>query len=222
MTRKLNIFLVLVLVLAVSASAFANWTGTITLWDCPRWGNEEDDKFHWIKGKIAEFEASHPGVKIELVETPGLNWMKSSAWPLLVGPGRTLSPWDISGAINRSHLEQGVVEALDDYMTPEELEDFFPGALEAYTYKGKLYGIPMSMTVHVMILNLDHFEEAGVEPPENGRWTWDEFVEKAKALTFDSDGDGVDRQIWLLHLHSPRLLRSLALLLHGWRPAAGG
>ena len=93
MTRKLNIFLVLVLVLAVSASAFANWTGTITLWDCPRWGNEEDDKFHWIKGKIAEFEASHPGVKIELVETPWAELgeklsvaIAGRAWP-------TLSPW---------------------------------------------------------------------------------------------------------------------------------
>src|SRR5690606_26635704 len=120
--------------------------------------------------------ASHPGVKIELVETPWAELdeklsvaIAGRAWPDVV-------PVDISGAINRSHLEQGVVEALDDYMTPEELEDFFPGALEAYTYKGKLYGIPMSMTVHVMILNLDHFEEAGVEPPENGRWTWDEFV----------------------------------------------
>lgn len=191
MPKRMCVLTALLLVLAVSASAFANWTGTITIWDCPRWGNEEDDKFHWIKGKIAEFEASHPGVKIELVETPWAELgeklsvaIAGRAWPDIV-------PVDISGAINRNHLEQGVVEALDDYMTPEELEDFFPGALEAYTYKGKLYGIPMSMSVHVMLLNLDHFAEAGVEPPENGRWTWDEFVEKAKALTFDSDGDGV-------------------------------
>lgn len=191
MNKRLSVILVLIIVLAASASAFASWTGTITLWDAPRWGDEDDDKFHWIKAKIAEFEASHPGVNIELVETPWAELgeklsvaIAGRAWPDII-------PVDISGAINRNHLEQGVVEALDDYMTPEELDDFFPGALQAYTYKGKLYGIPMSMTVHVMLLNLDHFEEAGVEPPVDGRWTWDEFVEKAKALTFDSDGDGV-------------------------------
>jgi len=117
--KRLCVFLALLLVLAVSASTFASWTGTITIWDCPRWGNEEDDKFHWIKAKIAEFEASHPGVKIELVETPWAELgeklsvaIAGRAWPDVV-------PVDISGAINRSHLEQGVVEALDDYMTPE-------------------------------------------------------------------------------------------------------
>ncbi|HHT68725.1 MAG TPA: sugar ABC transporter substrate-binding protein [Firmicutes bacterium] len=190
MGKKLSVMLVLVLVLVTSASAFANWTGTITLWDAPRWRDENDDQFHWVKAKIAEFEALHPGVKIELIETPWAELgeklsiaIAGRAWPDIV-------PVDISGAINRTHLEQGVVEALDAYMTEEELEDFFPGALQAYTYKDKLYGIPMSMTVHVMLLNLDHFEEAGVEPPVDGRWTWDEFVEKAKALTFDSDGDG--------------------------------
>ncbi|HHY09806.1 MAG TPA: extracellular solute-binding protein [Firmicutes bacterium] len=189
--RKANLLLVLFLLLAVSSTAFANWQGTITLWDAPRWPDAEDDKFHWIKKKIAEFEELKPGVKIELIETPWAELgdklavaIAGRAWPDIV-------PVDISGAINRNHLEQGVVEALDDFFTAEELDDFFPGALEAYTYKGKLYGVPMSMTVHVMLLNLDHFEEAGVEPPVNGQWTWAEFVEKAKALTFDSTGDGV-------------------------------
>lgn len=191
MVKKLNLLLVVLLVLVLSASAFAEWKGTITLWDAPRWGNEDNDKFHWVKAKIAEFEELHPGVNIELIETPWAELgeklsvaIAGRAWPDIV-------PVDISGAINRNHLEQGVVEPLDAFMTPEELEDFFPGALQAYTYKDKLYGIPMSMTVHVMLLNLDHFAEAGVEPPVDGRWTWDEFVEKAKALTFDSDGDGV-------------------------------
>ena len=191
MSKRLSVLMVLVLVLVASTSAFASWKGTITLWEAPRWDNEDGDRFHWIKDKIVEFEASHPGVKIELVETPWAELgeklsvaIAGRAWPDIV-------PVDISGAINRNHLEQGVVEALDDFMTPEELEDFFPGALQAYTYKDKLYGIPMSMSVHVMLLNLDHFAEAGVEPPVDGRWTWDEFVEKAKALTFDSDGDGV-------------------------------
>ena len=191
MKKTSAVLIVVLLMMAFAGSALANWKGTITLWDAPRWADENDDKFHWIKGKIAEFEELNPGVKIELVETPWAELgdklsvaIAGRAWPDLI-------PVDISGAINKNHLEQGVVEALDDFFTKEELEDFFPGALSAYSYKGKLYGVPVSMTAHVMLLNLDHFEEAGVEPPKDGRWTWDEFVEKAKALTFDSDGDGV-------------------------------
>ena len=72
---------------------------------------------------------------------------------------------------------------MDDFFTAEELADFVPGALAAYSYNDKLWGIPTSMSVHVMLLNLDHFEAAGVEPPKDGKWTWDEFVETAKALT---------------------------------------
>src|SRR5690554_408875 len=116
MGKKLSVMLVLVLVLVTSASAFANWTGTITLWDAPRWRDENDDQFHWVKAKIAEFEALHPGVKIELIETPWAELgeklsiaIAGRAWPDIV-------PVDISGAINRTHLEQGVVEALDAYM----------------------------------------------------------------------------------------------------------
>ncbi len=190
MKRISAVLLVMVLMMVFAGSAMADWKGTITLWEAPRWPDEDGDRFHWIKSKIVEFEELNPGVEIELIETPWAELgdklsvaIAGRAWPDII-------PTDISGAISKSHIEQGVVEALDSFFTEEELEDFFPGATAAYSYKGKLYGIPVSMAVHVMLLNLDHFEEAGVEPPKDGRWTWDEFVEKAKALTFDSDGDG--------------------------------
>ncbi|MFW5992275.1 MAG: hypothetical protein ACOCQN_03705 [Halanaerobiaceae bacterium] len=46
------------------------------------------------------------------------------------------------------------------------------------------------MTVHFLLLNLEIFEEREVEPPEDGKWTWDEFIDKMKKLTFDRDSDG--------------------------------
>lgn len=191
MKKSVNLVFVFLLVLIASTSALASWTGTITLWSAPSSVSRDGDKFFWIKEKIAEFEANNPGVKIEMIETPWAEMgeklnvaIAGRSWPDLV-------PVDDSGTVNFNHIEQGVVEPLDAFISEEELADFFPGALEAYTYKGKLYGLPLSMSVHSILLNLDHFAEAGVEPPVDGRWTWDEFVEKAKALTFDSTGDGV-------------------------------
>ncbi|MGI6148923.1 MAG: ABC transporter substrate-binding protein [Limnochordia bacterium] len=183
MKRLVGGIIIVLLLVAFTGFSLADWKGTITIWDAPRWPDENDDKFHWIKGKIAEFEELNPGVKIELIETPWAELgdklsiaIAGRAWPDLV-------PVDISGAINKGHLDQGVVEPLDDFFTAEELADFVPGALAAYSYNDKLWGIPTSMSVHVMLLNLDHFEAAGVEPPKDGKWTWDEFVETAKALT---------------------------------------
>src|SRR5690606_29147529 len=41
-----------------------------------------------------------------------------------------------------------------------------------------------------LLYRTDLFEEAGLTPPE----TWDEFIEVAKKLTVDTDGDGsIDR-----------------------------
>lgn len=191
--KKINlILLLLVLVFTMLVpTVMASWEGKITIWDAPRWRNEDDDMFHWIKSRIAEFEELHPGVEIELVEVP---WAELGEKMNIAIAGRDwpdIAPVDISGgAIKIKHLEQGVVEPLNSYFTEEELADFFPAALDAYSYQDKLYGIPTSMTAHSLILNLDIFEERGVEPPENGRWTWDEFVDKMKKLTFDRDGDG--------------------------------
>lgn len=176
-----------------------NWTGTITIWDGPRWAEEGDtsgeegkgNQYFWLEGKIKEFEDANPGVKIELIQVPwaempdklGVN-IAGQSWP-------DIAPVDISGsAVSIDHIEQGVIESLDDLFTEEEKSDFYENALEAYTFDGKMYGIPNSLTVHSMLLNLELFEEAGVEAPENGEWTWEEFVDAAEKLTFDRDGDG--------------------------------
>lgn len=178
-------------VAAVAFPALAAWKGEITLWDAPRWRDEAGDQFHWVKAKIQEFEQSHPGVKVTLVETP---WAELSTKLSIAIAGRAwpdIAPVDISGGtINTQHLQQGVVEPLDAFFTKEELEDFFPGARAAYTFGGKLYGIPNSMTVHSMLLALDHFTARGVEPPAGGKWTWDQFVQTLRKLTYDKNGDG--------------------------------
>ncbi|PTQ56655.1 MAG: Sugar ABC transporter, periplasmic sugar-binding protein [Candidatus Carbobacillus altaicus] len=167
------------------------WTGKITVWDGPRWADANDNKYHWLEAKTAEFEAAHPGVKIEIVQVPWAEMpdklnvaIAGKAWP-------DIAPVDISGgAVSINHIKQGVIEPMDEYLTKDEWADFYPNALEAYTYDGKIYGVPNSITVHAMLLNLDLFKERGVDPPKDGRWTYEEFVEKMKQLTFDRDGDG--------------------------------
>ncbi|QUG43093.1 extracellular solute-binding protein [Psychrobacillus sp. INOP01] len=165
--------------------------GKITIWDGPRWPDKDDNKFHWLEAKIKEYEEANEGVEVDLVQVPWAEMgdklgvaIAGKSWP-------DIAPVDISGsAVSIDHIEQGVVEPLDSFLDKDEKADFYENALEAYTYDDKLYGIPNSITLHSMLLNLDLFEEAGVTPPENGKWTYDEFLEAAKKLTFDRDGDG--------------------------------
>ena len=53
-----------------------------------------------------------------------------------------------------------------------------------------MLGVPFAMTTYAMYINLDLFRQRGVEPPIDGNWTYDEFVEKMQKLTWDDDGDG--------------------------------
>jgi multiple sugar transport system substrate-binding protein len=168
-----------------------NWTGKITIWDGPRWADQGGNKYHWMESMKKDFETSHPGVTVEIVQVPwaelndklGVS-IAGKSWP-------DVAPIDISGnGVNPTYIKQKVVEPLDDFFTADEKKDFYPNALEAYTQDGKMYGIPAAMTVHSMLLNLDIFKERNVEPPKNGQWTWDEFLDDMKKLTYDKDGDG--------------------------------
>lgn len=163
------------------------WQGEITIWDGPRWADANDNKYHWLEQKVAEFKEIYPGVTVKIIQTP---WNEKNEKLSVAIAGRAwpdISAMDISeGAVNLNHVEQGVLESLNEFLTEEELKDFYQNGLDAYTVDGNLYGIPNSLTVHAMLLNLDIFEEKGVEPPTDGKWSYDEFVETAKALTGDN------------------------------------
>lgn len=169
----------------------ANWTGKITIWDGPRWADDKENKYHWLEKVAADFEKSHQGVDVEIVQVPWAELNDKLGVSLAGKNLPDIAPIDISGnGVNPMFIKQKAVEPLDDYFTAEEKKDFYPNALEAYTTDGKMYGVPAAMTVHSLLLNLDIFKERNVEPPKDGMWTWAEFTDKMKKLTYDKNGDG--------------------------------
>src|SRR2546428_6244730 len=69
-------------------------------------------------------------------------------------------------------------------LTDAERRDFNPSALQATTYKGKVVAYPLWIVPWFEYINLDLFKEAGVTPPKDGSWTYDEFFAAAQKLTF--------------------------------------
>lgn len=69
---------------------------------------------------------------------------------------------------------------IDDPSFPAD--DFYPGTLEPYRWKGGVYGLPARVLPTLIFFDKKMFHEAGAPYPHVG-WTWDEFMEAATQLT---------------------------------------
>ena len=69
-------------------------------------------------------------------------------------------------------------------LTASEKSDFNVSALTATTYRGKVVAYPLWIVPWFEYINLDLFKERGVTPPADGNWTYDQFFDAAKKLTF--------------------------------------
>ena len=73
--------------------------------------------------------------------------------------------------------------------TAGDLSDYYPGVLSVNEYDGGVYGLPWIAQPVITYYNRALFEAAGLEEPTSD-WTWDTFMEYARALTLDTNGDG--------------------------------
>jgi len=83
-----------------------------------------------------------------------------------------------------SLISSGVVEPLDEYIAKSDVlkaEDFIDTLVDAFTYEGKIYGIPKDFNTLALFYNKDLFDLAGVEYPSNDD-TWDTLYEKLEKV----------------------------------------
>jgi multiple sugar transport system substrate-binding protein len=99
----------------------------------------------------------------------------------------TTDAWNLGTLASADYLEP-----LDDYIAdkaaPEyfSLSDFMPSNMEAGSYGGKVYTMPLYTFGPALVYNKALFEEYNVKVPTN----IEELEAAAEALTLDLDGDG--------------------------------
>ncbi len=78
----------------------------------------------------------------------------------------------------------GVLLPLDDLMTKTSTtkDMFVPSLLNAFTFDGKVMGIPKDFNTLGLFYNKDLFDKAKLSYPTDS-WTWDDMKNAAKALT---------------------------------------
>ncbi|MBA7528890.1 Maltodextrin-binding protein MdxE [subsurface metagenome] len=92
----------------------------------------------------------------------------------------------------QNFAEQGYLLDLTPFIEkegPDFLDEFLPSPLAMGTIDGRIYALPDNFDPMVLIYNARLFEEAGLDPDRPPR-TRTEFLEYAKKLTRDTNGDG--------------------------------
>ncbi len=144
---------------------------------------------HWMKVNrklIAEFEATHPNIKIKFV--PG----EDEKLLGMIAGGLAPDVWTTDHVGLPYFARRGVLMRLDERIAADpdvDLDACFDCTVRAGTFDGHVYGLPHVFSPVCLVYNKSLFREAGVPEP-TGEWTWDEFVEACKKLTKDRDGDG--------------------------------
>lgn len=88
-------------------------------------------------------------------------------------------------------VAKGVVMDLNPFIEKDkfDMNDFFPHVLEVFRYGENFYCLPVHFSTEALFYNKTMFDGGGINYP-NTSWTWDTYLEGAKRLTEDTNGDG--------------------------------
>lgn len=132
---------------------------------------------------IKDFEAENPNVTVELQLT---SW--KDYWTKLetsISGGNPPDIFWLNIPRSKDYIKNDIILPLDDLDV--ELNMLPATHVEAYTYDGKLYGIPKDYDSIAMIYNKTLFEENNVPMPTDD-WTWDDVKSAAKAINDPENG----------------------------------
>ncbi len=140
---------------------------------------------------VAAFAERHPEIPVELQHIPSQGEYRQR----LAAGFSSGAPPDVMLLNYRrfaAFAAQGGLEPIEPFMAQSAIlraNDYFPTAVSAFQFEGQLWCVPQNVSSLVVYYNRDLFDAAGLKYPAND-WTWDDFVQTARALTQDLDGDG--------------------------------
>lgn len=140
---------------------------TLTLWTSAESGTE----LEWLKTQAATFEKS-TGDKVVVVTVPFAQTQDKFIQSAPKGQGPDLIATEPHDRLGR-YAASGVIEPLDQYVTARA--DFDKTALGAFTYRGKLFGLPLSAEAVALVYNKKLVAQAPL--------TWSALLKAAQANT---------------------------------------
>src|SRR5436190_8959265 len=135
-------------------------------------------------GKVTDqFQKDNPGVQVSLEPSP--NWSDSAKFIASAVAGDAPDLLWATETTDTMYFLKGVIQPLDNYVTKDKQfksADYFETVIAEYKGNGKQLGLPLLWGAYVLYYNRALFDQAGRKPPDD-TWTWDTFLDAAKALT---------------------------------------
>jgi multiple sugar transport system substrate-binding protein len=137
---------------------------------------------------VARFEASHPNIKVELVNGDDAKVLTSIASGLIPDAAT------INQNTSVNFYKSGGAYDLTDFIIADNFDlSVIPPNYESLMYNGRWYGMPNgggAFADLAIFYNRDMFSAAGLANPTY-RWTWAEFSNAVQRLSVDKQNDGV-------------------------------
>ena len=160
MKKLFALVLALCMIFALVATAQAEEEETVLKLWCI--ATESDANRPAYEQAIADYEAAHPGVKIQMEAFENESYKTKIKAAMIGGDEEDLPDifFTWSGAFLGDFVDAGKVYCLDDYYVP--YADQIPEVMLANTiYDGKHFGVPTTFNIVAMFANMDMLAEVG-------------------------------------------------------------
>ncbi|MHA6670033.1 ABC transporter substrate-binding protein [Homoserinimonas sp. A447] len=143
-----------------------------------------------IEANIEGFNEEYPNIKVNVNVTP---W--GDYWTKLQTQGSSTTLPDLfwmNGPNFQLYASNGLFEPITSVIEGGHIDPAnYPEALvNLYTYEDVNYAVPKDFDTIGVWYNKAIFEKAGVAEPQEG-WTWEDFHEKAAAITAALGSEGI-------------------------------
>ncbi|RPI82961.1 MAG: sugar ABC transporter substrate-binding protein [Chloroflexi bacterium] len=138
---------------------------------------------------VKAFQAAHPEINVEFQLLPYADYFTSLKTWVVGGTAPDVASLDL--AMLQEMAGSGSLVDLNPLVTSTgyDLSAYYNSTLQMFQNKGGQYGLPASYSNVVLYYNKKLFDEAGLPYPTDDM-DWDTFVDYAKKLTKDTNGDG--------------------------------
>lgn len=147
----------------------------------------------WMRNEIRSFMAANPGITIEVTDM-GKARENNEIEDYISLPRNIIGICTLPGYEVPYLVRRNAIVPIEQFLPDPEfsMDVFYDNLWEPVKFAGKTWGVPWATMVPLLVWSPALFAKAGVAGPPA---TWEEFIEDARLLTKDLDGDGKADQI---------------------------
>lgn len=146
-------------------------------------GGQQEDQI--VQDALDRFQEEHPDIRIRRINA-GDSGQYFTKLQTMMAAGEAPDVFYMDYARLGPYVKAGQLAQMDELLG-NSIDQFYPSTIEAFRHdgtsmgQGPIWGVPKDFTTVGFYYNKDLLERAGVEEPSPG-WTWNDFIESARAV----------------------------------------